>query len=277
MSAILSEFPVQYRARPPSSLDGMDWWFNNVVRRHGESINGILTNLRCVCDCDEVTEYIRQTVSFTVSSWSEMEQTYLNYALNQQRIDWPIAPQSAALDALRQVLEARRPGRRHAWTLTPGYTLGYASAGGQSGVLARLGLDFGIPLDRLRHWALELGLHETYLGAGDYQSLLTGIRASLTLTTPGTGFSFRGGVFGELGGAAAQERIPGASGQWRPDVYGQGGVTLGFTIPALRWGRLSIGADILGGTTFGAGASGATPWFGIGLRFGIEFFGGRNR
>ena len=276
LSAILSEFPVQYRARQPSSLEGMDWWFNSIVRRHGESINGILTNLRCVCDCDEVDEYIRQTVSFTASSWSELEQTYLNYALSQQRINWPIAAASTALETLRQALEARHPARRHTWTLTPELGFGYATTGSRNTLTERLGLDFGFPLDRLRRWAVGVGIHETMtLSIRDYMSFLTGMRASLTLTTPGIGVSFRGGLFGELGGAAIQESVPGARAPWRPDVYAQTGLTLGLTIPIER-ARVSIGADILGGTTFGAGGSQATPWFGVGLRFGIEFFRGGN-
>jgi len=279
LSSILSEFTVRYRENPPHSLEGMNWWFNNRVTRGGESIGGILTNLRCVCDCSEVDEYVRQTEEFTADPWSDIERAYLNAALQRQpNLDWPVTPIAASLTELREVLEARQPGRRHTWSITPpptSFTAGYARYGETDSFLGRAGVDFGIPLDELRRWAISVGLSETFLLSNDYQSFLTGVRAGMSMTFPGgTSHSFRVGAFGEFGGAASRSLEPGASDEFTPDIYSQAGLTLGYTSPADETARLNLGVDILGGTTFGVGGATARPWFGVGLRFGLEFFAG---
>jgi hypothetical protein len=257
-------------------MDSMDGWFNNRVRRKGQSIGGILTNLRCVCDCSEVDEYVRQTEAFTTSAWSETERAYLNAALGRQPgLNWPVTPSAASLAALRELLEARQPGRRHAWTLTvPGFTTGYARYRKTDSFVGRIGVDFGIPFDHMRRWATTVGLYETFLLSEDYSIFLSGVRAGISWTYPGgSHHSLRLGIFGEFGGAASRQPV-GSSRRWQGDVYSQAGLTIGYTPSADAIGRPHYGVDILGGTTFGLGGATANPWFGIGVQFGLEFFGG---
>jgi hypothetical protein len=160
---------------------------------------------------------------------------------------------------------------------------GYASLGGVHGGYADLGLEMGIPLDRLREWEFVVGPHGRFIGnAGptEQQAFLVGARMGLERrVNPAVG-GFRIGAFGEAGAGAFRRESP--SGSYEPEPYtaapyGELGLGAGY-----RFGPGSTTFDVnleaATGTTFtdlpeaGTGLSGdRLQWLRIGLTVGGEF------
>jgi hypothetical protein len=113
------------------------------------------------------------------------------------------------------------------------FRAGYAGFPGPSGVESgfylELGLDMGVPLNRLREWELILGLRGRMLAELEDTpriALLLGIRAGLERTfTPSSGGLYLGG-YGEIGPAWFNTRS--SSGSLTDGAYAEGGAYLGY-------------------------------------------------
>jgi len=98
LNAIMSEFPVAFRAIPAGAPAGdparvrLDNWFNSSITNPSESIRGILKTMRCRCDCAEVNAWVIDTFNFVSSSWTAAERTAFNTELRKAvwGLSWPL-------------------------------------------------------------------------------------------------------------------------------------------------------------------------------------------
>lgn len=104
INAILSEFPVVFRAVPVTpgparthALGRLNNWFNHSITNPHESLSGTLKAMRCTCDCPEVNAHIQDVFNFVTSTWSVAEKNAFNTELrrpvwNVPSIDlrWPL-------------------------------------------------------------------------------------------------------------------------------------------------------------------------------------------
>jgi Domain of unknown function (DUF4157) len=96
LNAILSEFPIIFRAIPagtpitdPLFLE-LDRWFTRSATGGGEDFRGILTKMGCVCECDAVRHWVSHTFNFVSSSWSATEKTTFNTTMKAKLPAWPL-------------------------------------------------------------------------------------------------------------------------------------------------------------------------------------------
>ena len=269
LAAEMSEFPVHYRALAKKSWterrSGLEAWFKYKLtqpQRHGETIAGILKAIRCRCECDDVDAYIKSVVKFTTENWTEVERNTFHTELRNPRwkLDWPIETPLPPSDL---------PG----YMLRPHLDIGYSRLGA-GGISFDLGLDVGIPLDRLGKWQLLLGAQGRLLGG----SLSTELESAYLL---GLKFGFlkgpalgeKGlefGLYGEAGGGSFQEGVKTERG-----TYAGGGISLAY-----RFG-LSPGKDVIpfigleaaGGARIDWSKPAVQKWFvsGVTASFGFEF------
>jgi hypothetical protein len=98
LNAIISEFPVAFRAIPSGaaaadpSRTRLDDWFRTAIMGGGEDIRGILSSIGCQCECSEVDAFVIDTFNFVASSWSVAERTAFNAELRRPvwGIRWPL-------------------------------------------------------------------------------------------------------------------------------------------------------------------------------------------
>jgi len=139
---------------------------------------------------------------------------------------------------------------------------GYASLSGLDAGFFSLGLELGIPLDRLRRWELTVGPRASMMMSGIGERSREAFTAGLRLgfeyrTSPGQG-GLRLGAFGEIGyGKFTSTDYSGTTryneSKW--SMSGEAGVGLGY-----RFGtgaqRFSLGAEAAIGGAIGTGAVG---------------------
>ena len=101
LAAIMSEFPVVFRAIPaapgPQQVTAqkrVDDWFELKVTNKRESIKGALQKLGCACECKEVDLFVTDTFNFVTKSWGETEKYVFNRKLQDPvwGIKWPLKP-----------------------------------------------------------------------------------------------------------------------------------------------------------------------------------------
>jgi hypothetical protein len=146
--------------------------------------------------------------------------------------------------------------------------------GRSSGLYYSLGVQMGIPLDRMRQLSVMLGPRFNFIMPLDdsAMSLLAGFRAGLRFRTPGL-FAFESSIFAEGGGVGLTNL---GTGTFGAAPYGEGGVSIGgsylpfnFRLEAAAGGRTaSTPPDLLRGipaeTEF-------QPYFRLGLNLGLSF------
>lgn len=152
--------------------------------------------------------------------------------------------------------------------ITPTLLLG-ALVAPESGSALHLsiGVDLGIPLDRLRQLEVVLGPRINYLANLDEQSLLLGFRAGLEGQTGSTGG--RMGVFVEGGGVGVTDL---REGEFGAIPYVEGGSTAGYSFDGT--GNLAVEAAI--GSRWTPGEEEGSdlernPYFRLGLNLGVSF------
>lgn len=122
---------------------------------------------------------------------------------------------------------------------TPAMVLGgYVDSHGSGGLYYSLGLDMGIPFDRLRRLEFIIGPRFNLISSGDQFSLLMGLRAGLEGQFGSSGL--RLGGFGEVGGVGVTDLESGTLGAL---PYVEGGLNAGY----------SFGGDFNVGLELGAG------------------------
>ncbi len=103
LAAILSEFPVAFRAIP-SGADAshharqrLNNWFTFAITNSGESIRGALQKMGCLCECNEVDAFVIDAFNFISAGWSQREKDALSAELRRPvwSIRWPINPSSS--------------------------------------------------------------------------------------------------------------------------------------------------------------------------------------
>lgn len=129
------------------------------------------------------------------------------------------------------------------------------------------GVDFGIPLDRLRRLELTLGPRINLLASSDQLSLLLGFRAGLEVQPATTGL--RAGAFVEAGGAGITNLRTGELGV---APYLEGGVSADYSIG----GTINVGAEAAVGHRRIPAGDGSTDrewnqYYRLGLRLGLSF------
>ncbi len=267
LAAIMSEFPVFYRASAAKSWSArrsaLNSWFEYKITKpskHGERIAGILKAIRCRCECEDVNAYVKRVAEFTTASWTEDEKNTFHTQLRDPKwkLDWPIETPLPPRDV-------------PSWLLTPSGGYGYSYLG-SSGISASLGLDVGIPLDRLGEWQLLIGAQGRFLSgvtARESQfAYLLGLKVSF-LRGPALGSSgFQYGAFGEIGGGSFESGANKETG-----AYAAGGVNLRYT-PGL--GGLGpvipfIGVEVGGGARIDTTNPEVRKLFFAGLTVGGEF------
>ena len=98
LNAIMSEFPIAFRAIPPGADPAdpararLNNWFDANIVNPGESISGILTKMRCKCSCADANKFIIDTFNFVSASWSTAEKDAFNAELRKpaRHLDWPL-------------------------------------------------------------------------------------------------------------------------------------------------------------------------------------------
>jgi hypothetical protein len=98
LNAIMSEFPAVFDAVPaaaPSTdpaAHRLARWFDFKITNPGESIEGILTTIRCKCDCGDADAFIKETFKFVSSSWSITQKDAFNAELRKpaRALGWPL-------------------------------------------------------------------------------------------------------------------------------------------------------------------------------------------
>ncbi|MGH8167695.1 MAG: hypothetical protein ACREQ1_10670, partial [Woeseiaceae bacterium] len=98
LNAIMSEFPVAFRAIPVGAPVGdpararLDNWFDFAITNPDESIRGTLKKLRCTCDCAQVNAWVTDTFNFVATSWTAAERTAFNTELRRAvwALSWPL-------------------------------------------------------------------------------------------------------------------------------------------------------------------------------------------
>jgi hypothetical protein len=98
LNAIISEFPVVFRAVPAGAAPGhpaalrLQSWFTHAITNPGESIRGILTVVRCKCSCADTDAFVKETVDFVTSSWTAPEKAAFHGELRKPvwALGWPV-------------------------------------------------------------------------------------------------------------------------------------------------------------------------------------------
>ncbi len=98
LNAIMSEFPAVFDAVPAGPAAGdpaaarLARWFDVKIDNPGESVSGILTAIRCKCDCGDADAFIKETFSFVASSWGTARKDAFNAELRKpaRALDWPL-------------------------------------------------------------------------------------------------------------------------------------------------------------------------------------------
>jgi hypothetical protein len=266
LAAIMSEFPIKYRATAEKSWSArrtaLGNWFQYKLTqpsKHGETVAGILKAIRCRCECKDVNEYIRRVTDFTTADWKEDERNYFHSELRDAKwkLDWPI--------------ESGTPAREVPWLFaTPSYQFGYGNLG-SSGVSIGAGLDFGIPLDRLGEWQLLVGAQGRIISGltGDTQlAYLLGLKVGF-LKGPALGSGgWQYGAFGEIGGGSFT-----SGGQTESGKYAGGGVSLRYNPGLIGIGSLMpfAGAELFGGARIDVTDPQVQKIFSAGFVIGGEF------
>lgn len=269
LAAIMSEFPVRYRssAKKPwhERRADLNAWFRRQItqpRKHGEAIAGILKAIRCRCECVDVDAYVKKTVEFTTGSWTEDEKNTFHTELRSPnwKLDWPI--------------ETTLPPRDiPAWMLTPSFQLGYGSFGGGGGLVG-LGLDVGIPLDRLGKWQLLLGAQGRVIsGLGDElrTTYLYGLKVGF-LRGPALGTSgLQFGAFGEIGGGRFTSPLGGPKKE-EGGAYAGGGLSLRYSPGLDERGLIPfVGLEVGVGARIDTTKPEVQKLFFTGLSFGVQW------
>ena len=121
---------------------------------------------------------------------------------------------------------------------TPAFVLGgYVDSHGSSGLYYSLGLDMGIPFDRLRRLEFIIGPRFNLISSGAQFSLLMGVRAGLEGQFGSSGF--RLGGFGEAGGMGFTDLGSGTLGAL---PYVEGGLNAGYSFSGDFGVGLELGA-----------------------------------
>ena len=150
------------------------------------------------------------------------------------------------------------------------YSAGYAYYAGASGYQLGVGVDIGIPLNRLREWQLLIGAHGSLIGNLDLQSrsaFLVGLRVGFEHTrTPSSG-GFRYGAFGEAGAGWFSSSLA----AFQQGAYAEGGALLGYGF-ALSGGFFPyVQAEAAAGTRLDFNNPANERWFRAGLEAGFRF------
>jgi hypothetical protein len=98
LNAIMSEFPIAFRAIPPGagpadpSRTRLADWFTFKITNPKESIQGALKKLRCKCSCPDADKYIKDTFNFVSASWTLAEKAAFNAELKKPvwSLSWPL-------------------------------------------------------------------------------------------------------------------------------------------------------------------------------------------
>jgi hypothetical protein len=98
MAAIMSEFPIAFRAIPAAAPAGdpartrLTNWFTTAITNPSESIEGALKSMRCKCDCPHVDAFVIQTFNFVSTSWTATEKLTFNTVLRDpaRGLHWPL-------------------------------------------------------------------------------------------------------------------------------------------------------------------------------------------
>ena len=104
LNAIMSEFPILFRAVPTSpgplrtrALTRLNNWFHHAITNPDESLAGTLTAMRCICDCSEVDAHVRDIFNLVSASWTSAEKTAFNTELRKPiwnapptNLNWPL-------------------------------------------------------------------------------------------------------------------------------------------------------------------------------------------
>jgi hypothetical protein len=262
---------VRYRALAKKSWrerrSALDAWFNYKLtqpQKHGETIAGILKAIRCRCECADVDAYIKRVVEFTTANWTEAEQNTFHTELRNPRwkLDWPIETPLPPSDL---------PG----YMLRPHLEFGYSRLGA-GGISFDLGLDVGIPVDRLGKWQVLLGAQGRLLGGGpsapsaEFQSAyLLGLKFGF-LKGPALGAAgLEFGLYGEAGGGYFQEGVKTERG-----TYAGGGISLAYRPKIGSEGIIPFfGLDLAGGARVDLSKPAVQRWFvsGVTASLGFEF------
>ncbi len=245
MAAIMSEFPIKYRASAEKSWyerrPALDSWFEYKLTQPsemGETVAGIIKAIRCRCECDEVNGYIRRVADFTTADWKEEEKNYFHTELRKPKwkLNWPIeTPQPQPPDIPSPL-----------WT--PSGSIGFGSLGA-GGISYGLGLDLGIPVDRLGKWQLLVGAQGRAIsdfGEEQRRAFLLGMKVGF-LKGPALG---QGGVQFGAYGEAGLGRFDSRLGPAETGTYAGGGVKLGYSpgiVSGLGPFMPFIGVDLFGG------------------------------
>jgi hypothetical protein len=266
LAAIMSEFPVFYRASADKSWrerrTEADTWFTYKLTQpseHGETIAGILKAIRCRCECEDVDAYVKRVAEFTTASWTEVEKNTFHTELRNPKwkLDWPIHTPLPPRDI-------------PSWMVTPTIGLGYGSVG-TGGPYLSLSLDVGIPIDRLGKWQLLVGGQARLfpgLTPDERNAYLLGLKVGF-LKGPALGAKgLQYGAFAEIGTGWFQ-----SGGETEKGGYAGGGLSLRYS-PGLDKDTPLIpfvGVDLGGGARFDAGKPELRRVFFLGLTFGAEF------
>lgn len=152
--------------------------------------------------------------------------------------------------------------------ITPSLLVGALVAPqGESAAHYSIGVDLGIPLDRLRQLELVLGPRLNLLLGGDERSLLLGFRAGLEGQTGSTGG--RMGVFIEGGGVGVTDL---REGEFGAIPYVEGGGTAGYSFNGILnvAGEAAIGSRWTPGEEEGSDLE-RNPYFRLGVNLGASF------
>jgi hypothetical protein len=110
LTAMVQEFPVRklylavtVRLDEAGKKAYLEKWRDHRIRRMDQSITNSLRVVRCLCDCKDANDLIRQTVEFATSRWTQSEKDDLNAEMNDPQwkslqLDWPF-PAPAATPA----------------------------------------------------------------------------------------------------------------------------------------------------------------------------------
>ena len=110
LTAIMREFPPLYRTAIRGSQAVRNYvqtWFNYKVVTAAESIKGILTALRCKCDCKDVDAYVRDTFIMAAGDWTQGERNFFNYVMTSwPGINWPLQSDPICIDRCEENFKA---------------------------------------------------------------------------------------------------------------------------------------------------------------------------
>ncbi len=268
LAAQMSEFPIIYRGTTDKAWyerrGVLDRWFQYKLTqpaKHGETMAGILKAIRCRCECDEVNGYIRRVADFTTADWKEEEKNYFHSELRNPKwkLAWPIVtPPPLPLEIPSKL-----------WT--PSGSIGFGSLGA-SGISYGLGLELGIPVDRLGKWQALVGLQgRAILDLGDEQrkAFLLGMKLGF-LKGPALGQGgFQFGAYGEAGLGRFDTRF----GPAETGTYAGGGASLRYTGAPGALGPIMpfAGVDLFGGARIDETKPEVMGIFSAGLVIGGQF------